>query len=298
MNRELYVLIIPKVITGIVQLSLFCGYLGRFILLCKELFLCIQSINIPKSHIAISLTRGQSFWRDTPDYSCCRGTCVRATRNSCLGSCFLAPLPLKGSSLCTFLCLPAVAFNTLMDVLTNSRAEISASRLTQHEQMPHLFSKSMLWWSCHTTSSGDIVLVSLQTISSMVLAASLWGWPCQGLTSPVHKPNLSQVSQADHITHTLIISEHLHDEKLGKTTLWSCDMSSINWGHPKLSCQYIEVTTRVPSPRIQKECLLTLLKAKGFSCSADREESERKKKQIISCQRPNLCTPQLMSHSN
>lgn len=30
--------------------------------------------------------------------SCCSGTHMRATRNSGLGSCFLAPLPLKGSS--------------------------------------------------------------------------------------------------------------------------------------------------------------------------------------------------------
>lgn len=85
------------------------------------------------------------------------------------------------------------------------------------------------------------------------------------------------MSQAHHIAHTLWIAEHLHDEMLGKPAQWSYGLSSISRGYPKLSCQYTEVTMRVPSPQIQKECLLTLLKAKGFSYSADREESERKK---------------------
>lgn len=36
-------------------------------------------------------------------------------------------------------------------------------------------------------------------------------------------------------------------------------------------------TTTVPSPHIQRECLLTLLKAKGFPYAADREDTERNK---------------------
>lgn len=154
--------------------SLFCSYLGRFIVLIPKDFFNIffffhsKQEHTQKPHSHQSNKGTIILKRLSRIYSCCCSTCMKAMWNWGLGSCFLAPIPVKGSLLFYFACLH---FNTLMTYLLYTKAERWFSQLTEPKEMSQSLTQSTVnstlsvtqnnfWWHRSGLLAGNFAKAS------------------------------------------------------------------------------------------------------------------------------------------